>query len=87
MIQYACGAIAFCISCLAHARSVERVLFKYWEFEGRDQIAYSMMFGAVLIRCLTKALRKCCLLILTRIKWIILSPYNEFSFSGIKIAA
>ena len=63
MIQYACGAIAFCISCLAHANCVERILFKYWEFEGRDQIAYSVMFGAVLTPrlpdgqgCLAKAI-------------------------------
>jgi transposase len=53
-----------------------------------------MFIGYNLTRCvsifgtaeLIKALKKCCLFIFTRIKWLILSQYNEFVFSGIKIA-
>jgi len=72
--------------------------FTHTNVRGKEKVLGEvgiLFIGYNLTRCvsilgvaeLIKALRKCCLLILTRIKWLILSPYNEFSFSGIKIAA
>jgi len=72
--------------------------FTHTNVRGKEKVLGEvgiLFIGYNLTRCvsilgvaeLIKALRKCCLLIFTRIKWLILSPYNEFSFSGIKIAA
>jgi len=72
--------------------------FTHTNVRGKEKVLGEvgiLFIGYNLTRCvsilgmaeLIKALRKCCLLILTRIKWLILSPYNEFSFSGIKMAA
>jgi transposase len=52
-----------------------------------------MFIGYNLTRCISilgfdkliKALRECCLFIFAYIKWLILSPFNGFVFSGIKI--
>ena len=40
MIQFTSGAISeLSISFFAHAISVEKVLFKYWEYKGRFQLS------------------------------------------------
>ena len=72
--------------------------FTHTNVRGKEKVlgeAGILFIGYNLTRCvsilgvaeLIKALRKCYLLILTRIKWLILSPYNKLSFSGIKTVA
>ena len=71
--------------------------FTHTNLRGKEKVLGEvgiLFIGYNLTRCvsifgmaeLIKALRKCCLFIFTRIKWLILSPYNKFVFSGIKIS-
>jgi radical SAM protein with 4Fe4S-binding SPASM domain len=72
--------------------------FTHTNVRGKEKVLGEvgiLFIGYNLTRCvsifgiakLIKALRECCLLIFAHTRWLILNPYNEFLFPGIKIAA